>query len=47
MHMEQVYKQWKKNGKNIVVLEYIRLDIIMKVFIVTWKKKITKFWNLK
>ena len=46
MHMEQVYKQWK-NGKNIVVLEYIRLDIIMTVFIVTWKEKTTKFWNLK
>ena len=28
--MEQVYKQWK-NRKNIVVLEYIRLDIIMAV----------------
>ena len=25
MHMEKVYKQWK-NGKNIIVLEYIRLD---------------------
>ena len=26
--MKQVYEQWK-NAKNIVVLEYVRLDIIL------------------
>ena len=31
--MEQVYKQWKKkkNEKKLVVLEYIKLDIMMIV----------------
>ena len=28
--MVQVYKLWK-NGKDLVVLEYIKLDIIMRV----------------
>ena len=30
MHMGKVNKQWK-NRKSLVVLEYIRLDIIMAV----------------
>ena len=30
MHIEQVYKLWQ-NGQNVVVPEYIRLDITMTV----------------
>ena len=34
--MEQVYKQWK-HGKNMVVLKYIKLDIIRVIISLTLK----------
>ena len=35
----------KKNLKQPVHQEYIRLNIIKKLFIVIWKEKATKFWK--
>ena len=41
--MEQVYKQWK-NGKNIVVLEYIRLDITIVIYCY-FERENSKSWK--
>ena len=45
MHMEQVYEQWK-NGKNTVVLEYIRLDITIVIYCYLEREnyKVLKFY---
>ena len=43
MYTKEVYKQWE-NGKNILVHEYVRLDITVTVIYYYLKRK---SWNFK